>query len=169
MSHAAKKGKRVPLNMRTTQALRDKVEMAAYESGRSLVQEVEARVEASFRGRPAITPGRPKRSSFHTRLRAGTKKEIEAKAKISGRSLSGEIEFLLVQSLRDKDALIKELGGELTYAALRLLGSAAALIQVQTKKSASDDYSTKVKIAHAWERIISGWEVEMAEKNNDEV
>jgi hypothetical protein len=41
-------GKRYPLNMRTTKELRDKIEAAATASGRSLVQEVEARLEESF-------------------------------------------------------------------------------------------------------------------------
>jgi hypothetical protein len=42
-------GKRYPLNMRTTKELRDKIEEAAMASGRSLVQEVEFRLERSFR------------------------------------------------------------------------------------------------------------------------
>src|SRR5262249_2453012 len=41
-------GKRYPLNMRTTKELRDKIEWAATVSGRSLVQEVEFRLERSF-------------------------------------------------------------------------------------------------------------------------
>jgi predicted HicB family RNase H-like nuclease len=41
-------GKRYPLNMRTTKELRDKIEWAATVSGRSLVQELEFRVERSF-------------------------------------------------------------------------------------------------------------------------
>ncbi len=41
-------GKRVPLNMRTTQEFRARLEKAAADSGRSLVQEVETRVERSF-------------------------------------------------------------------------------------------------------------------------
>jgi hypothetical protein len=45
---SAPKGKRYPLNMRTTLELREKVEAAARESGRSLVQEVEYRLGHSF-------------------------------------------------------------------------------------------------------------------------
>lgn len=41
-------GKRYPLNMRTTRELREQVEAAAHTSGRSLVQEVEHRLEHSF-------------------------------------------------------------------------------------------------------------------------
>lgn len=41
-------GKRVPLSMRTTQELRDKMDEAAKSSGRSLAQEVEYRLERSF-------------------------------------------------------------------------------------------------------------------------
>src|SRR5262249_45475195 len=43
------KGKRHPLNMRTTKEVRELLERAAAESGRSLVQEVEHRLETSFR------------------------------------------------------------------------------------------------------------------------
>jgi hypothetical protein len=41
-------GKRYPLNMRTTKEMREKLERAAAQSGRSLVQEVEHRLERSF-------------------------------------------------------------------------------------------------------------------------
>jgi TraY domain len=41
-------GKRYPLNMRTTKEMREKLERAAAQSGRSLVQEVEFRLERSF-------------------------------------------------------------------------------------------------------------------------
>ena len=41
-------GKKIPLNMRTTKELRAKINKAAGASGRSLVQEVEHRVEISF-------------------------------------------------------------------------------------------------------------------------
>jgi len=41
-------GKRYPLNMRTTKEIREKLERAAAQSGRSLVQEVEHRLQKSF-------------------------------------------------------------------------------------------------------------------------
>jgi uncharacterized protein (DUF1778 family) len=41
-------GKRYPLNMRTTKEMREKLERAAAKSGRSLVGEVEYRLERSF-------------------------------------------------------------------------------------------------------------------------
>ncbi len=41
-------GKRMPLNMRTTRELRDKLERNTADSGRSLAQEVEYRLERSF-------------------------------------------------------------------------------------------------------------------------
>lgn len=44
----ANEGKRFPLNMRTTKDLRDQLELAAAGTGRSLAQEVESRLEASF-------------------------------------------------------------------------------------------------------------------------
>ena len=43
-----KSPKRIPLNMRSTRELRDKLERAAAASGRSLVGEVEHRLERSF-------------------------------------------------------------------------------------------------------------------------
>ncbi len=46
------KGKRVPLNMRTTRETREKLEKSAAGSGRSLVQEVEYRLERSFAEEP---------------------------------------------------------------------------------------------------------------------
>jgi hypothetical protein len=51
---SAPKGKRYPLNMRTTQELRSQIETAARASGRSLVQEVEYRLDRSFE--PAFDP-----------------------------------------------------------------------------------------------------------------
>jgi hypothetical protein len=47
-------GKRHPLNMRTTEDVRRKLEAAAEHSGRSLAQEVEARLEQSFNIRALI-------------------------------------------------------------------------------------------------------------------
>ena len=47
-------GKRVPLNMRTTLDTRAKLEKAAKESGRSLAQEIEFRLEQSFRDKAAL-------------------------------------------------------------------------------------------------------------------
>jgi hypothetical protein len=41
-------GKRYPLNMRTTRETRERLEAAAAATGRSLAQEVEARLERSF-------------------------------------------------------------------------------------------------------------------------
>jgi hypothetical protein len=41
-------GKRFPLNMKTTLAVRSRLEAAAAESGRSLTAEVEYRLERSF-------------------------------------------------------------------------------------------------------------------------
>lgn len=48
MATAKDGGKKSPLNLRTTKELRTKIELAASRSGRSLVQEVEHRLELSF-------------------------------------------------------------------------------------------------------------------------
>src|SRR5262249_2189859 len=50
----AGEGKRVPLNMRTTQDLRDKIDATAKESGRSLAKELEYRLERSSAEEQAI-------------------------------------------------------------------------------------------------------------------
>src|SRR5258707_9450931 len=42
-------GKRHPLNMRTTREIKEKLEAVSRESGRSLAQEVEYRIEQSLR------------------------------------------------------------------------------------------------------------------------
>jgi hypothetical protein len=47
-------GKRFPLNMRTTESVRDKLAKAAVDSGRSLAQEVEVRLERSFNDELAL-------------------------------------------------------------------------------------------------------------------
>jgi hypothetical protein len=48
------RGKLYPLNMRTTFELRQRLEAAASKSGRSLAQEVERRIEDSFRFEPIL-------------------------------------------------------------------------------------------------------------------
>jgi hypothetical protein len=50
-------GKRYPLNMRSTKELREQLERAAAQSGRSLVQEVEHRLERSFRDENVLIGG----------------------------------------------------------------------------------------------------------------
>lgn len=51
------KAKRYPLNLRTTKERRRQLERAAYKSGRSLVQEVEHRLDQSFSAEFAIPSG----------------------------------------------------------------------------------------------------------------
>jgi hypothetical protein len=106
------------------------------------------------RGRPALKPGSPKRSSFNTRLRDETKHRLESLAQIAGRSLSEEIEFRLEQSLRDDDALVERLGGKETYALLTVMGSVASLIQARTAKKTAD-WKIAHAIGRAWRRLIA--------------
>ncbi len=56
----------MPLNMRTTQEIRERLEKAAADSGRSLVQEVETRLERSFLVEDHLTfvSGDPKTATF---------------------------------------------------------------------------------------------------------
>ncbi len=105
------------------------------------------------RGRPALKPGSPKRSSFNTRLRGETKQRLEDEARIAGRSLSEEIEFRLEQSFRDEAAY----GGRNTNDVLKVMGAVAAHVQTRTGKSASDDWTTGLAVRHAWKRLIHDW------------
>ena len=72
-------GKRAPLNMRTTQEIRARLEKAAADSGRSLVQEVETRLERSFlvEDHLAVLSGDPKTATF-VREMLEAKRVIEA-------------------------------------------------------------------------------------------
>ena len=108
------------------------------------------------RGRPALKPGSPKRSSINTRYRAETKQRLEAEAQNAGRSLSEEIEFRLDQSFRDADTLVEALGGRDTYDGLRVLGSVAAQIKTRTGKTVADE-KTRFAILFAWKRLVIDW------------
>ena len=55
-------------------------------------------------GRPPLTPGRPKRSAFNTRIRAELKDRLTGRAVECGRSLSEEIERRLELSFDDDEA-----------------------------------------------------------------
>ncbi len=105
------------------------------------------------RGRPALKPGSPKRSSFNTRLSAEIKQQLETEAQIAGRSLSEEIEFRLERSLQQE----ADSGGRQLYGLLRLLVGAAEIIQTRNGKSASDDWNTGLAVRHAWKRLIHDW------------
>lgn len=82
-------GKRYPLNMRTTKELRDKIEWAALASGRSLVQEVEVRLERLFQQEEIekLTEAVKLQVTLSERLR----RLLEQAAKDHGRSMNIEI------------------------------------------------------------------------------
>jgi predicted HicB family RNase H-like nuclease len=82
-------GKRYPLNMRTTKELRDKIESAATVSGRSLVQEVEIRLERSFQEEEIEkSTGTVK---LQVRLSERLHGRLEEAAKQKGQSINTEI------------------------------------------------------------------------------
>jgi predicted HicB family RNase H-like nuclease len=82
-------GKRYPLNMRTTKELRDKIEWAATVSGRSLVQEVESRLEGSFQEEEIEkSTGTVK---LQVRLSERLRGRLEEAAKRKGQSINTEI------------------------------------------------------------------------------
>jgi len=105
------------------------------------------------RGRPALKPGSPKRSSFNTRLHTEIKQQLETEAQIAGRSLSEEIEFRLGRSLRQE----ADSGGRQIHGLLHLLVGAAEIIQARTGESASDDWKTGLAVGRAWKRLIHDW------------
>ena len=80
-------GKRAPLNTRTTLQLRDKVAEASKETGRSLAQEVELRLEQSFKSDDAINAafgGKELASLF--RLLGAAAEQVELKTGKSWRT-----------------------------------------------------------------------------------
>jgi hypothetical protein len=82
-------GKRYPLNMRTTKEIRDKIESAATVSGRSLVQEVEFRVERSFQEEEVEES--TDTVKLQVRLPKSLKGRLEEAAKDNNRSVDIEI------------------------------------------------------------------------------
>jgi predicted HicB family RNase H-like nuclease len=88
-SKRALPGKRYPLNMRTTKELRDKIEWAAMASGRSLVQEVEVRLERVFQQEEIekLTEAVKLQVTLSERLR----RLLEQAAKDHGQSMNTEI------------------------------------------------------------------------------
>jgi predicted HicB family RNase H-like nuclease len=88
-------GKRYPLNMRTTKELRDKVDGAAMASGRSLVQEVEFRLERSF--------DLEQREAEIVRLSERLRRRLEQAAKHNGWSMNAEIVDRLDVSFQRED------------------------------------------------------------------
>jgi hypothetical protein len=100
-------GKRYPLNMRTTKELRDKVDGAAMASGRSLVQEVEFRLQRSF--------DLEQHGVELVRLPERLRRCLEQGAEVNGWSISTEIVDRL-DTLFQKEALEKEAGSAIEQA-----------------------------------------------------
>jgi predicted HicB family RNase H-like nuclease len=120
-------GKRYPLNMRTTKELRDKIEWAATVSGRSLVQEVESRLEGSFQEEEIEkSTGTVK---LQVRLSERLHGRLEQAAKDNDWSMNTEIWNRLDVSLQ-RDELEKEIGGVIEQAIHNAAtGTARRLVQ----------------------------------------
>ena len=100
-------GKRYPLNMRTTKELRDKIDWAAAVSGRSLVQEVEFRLERLFQEEEIEkSTGTVK---LQVRLSERLNGRLEQAAKGKGQSINTEIWDRLNVSfeLEDREKMIE--------------------------------------------------------------
>jgi predicted HicB family RNase H-like nuclease len=99
--------------MRTTKELRDKIEWAATVSGRSLVQEVESRLEGSFQEEEIEkSTGTVK---LQVRLSERLQGRLEQAAKHNDWSMNTEIVDRLDSSLQ-RDELEKEIGGVIEQA-----------------------------------------------------
>jgi TraY domain len=113
-------GKRYPLNMRTTKETRERLEAAAVANGRSLAQEVEARLDQSFNEAVALGGEGMRRMAFHMiaafasagRLRAGGNKNWLDDPSAYRAGFRGVVEALLL-GLPDSDEqdLLRELDG----------------------------------------------------------
>jgi hypothetical protein len=103
--------------------------------------------------RPGTKPKGPyqdKRAALTTRITQETRSALEDAARVSGRSLSQEIEFRLVQSIRDEDGF----GGNENAALFRMLAGAAGLIEARTSKEWMKDWDTYIAVDSAWKRLI---------------
>src|SRR5262245_58243448 len=112
-------GKRYPLNMRTTKELRDKIEKAATDSGRSLVQEVEFRLERSFQ---------------QQEIERGMKNTLDAWAEAYRHELKGEMQTMF-EAFQRASGLID---GEIAAAAQRPKPKLSLLDLAQGAKEPSE-------------------------------
>jgi hypothetical protein len=113
-------GKRYPLNMRTTKETRDRLEAAAIANGRSLAQEVEARVQQSFNEAVALGGDGMRRVAFEMiaafaaagRLRAGGRTDWLKDPSAYRAGFRGVVEALLL-GLPDatEEDMLRELEG----------------------------------------------------------
>jgi alkanesulfonate monooxygenase SsuD/methylene tetrahydromethanopterin reductase-like flavin-dependent oxidoreductase (luciferase family) len=81
--------KRFPLSLRTTKQLREKLEAAAAESGRSLAQEIELRLEMSFDRQATARDAVDEALRTWVRVEASTWPALKERMKLAG-SLSPE-------------------------------------------------------------------------------
>jgi uncharacterized protein (DUF1778 family) len=129
-------GKRYPLNMRTTKELRDKIEWAAMASGRSLVQEVEIRLERLFKQEEIekLTEAVKLQVTLSGRLRS----LLEQAAKNHGQSVNTEIVDRLDVSFQQENK--KEMIGK---AAQEGLAAAQRFDEEQAHRSAGKEEKPK--------------------------
>lgn len=117
------------------------------------------------RGRPPLTPGQAKRSSFNTRLRTSLKQLLTEEGAAAGRSLSEEIEFRLETSLlekaadqREREAVVQGVydafGGEHRYKAMLFLANHWNFIEMVTKKKTSEDEVTMWTVRGAFNEFL---------------
>lgn len=90
-------------------------------------------------GRPPRGPYSGKSSAISTRVTADLRKRLDRAAARSDRSLSQEIEHRLDHSFYEEDALTDAFGGPHNLTLMRVLGAAAAAIEVRCGKTWVED------------------------------
>jgi hypothetical protein len=104
------------------------------------------------RGNPRASakPQPGKRYPLNMRTTKEIRDDMEAAAIASGRTLAAEVEYRLTQSLE----LDRAAGGAHVGALVRLMTSAAAIIEARRRKSLSDDWETFLAVRAAWQQIL---------------
>lgn len=106
------------------------------------------------RGRPKKEPKQGERNPLGLRVTAKLKKDLEAVATKSGRSLSHEIEFRLEQSFTEESAIVRAFGDERSYRLARLLFGTKDLIEAMHERSVFEDYETFLAASVAMEELL---------------
>mgnify|MGYP001462044726 CR=1 FL=1 len=107
------------------------------------------------RGRPPLSPGQAKRSSFNTRIRPEIKKLLEREARKAGRSLSEEIEYRLEGSLQNEQERYEEFGGRNGYELCRLFAVMGNQVSRTTGKSWVEDLNTFTATRGLWGKFTN--------------
>lgn len=102
------------------------------------------------KGRPALPENERRLKPMSFRPDPNVRQRIEDAAGASGRSLSQEIEFRLLQTLEAE----RQVGGPELWALFKMMGAAVELIEQMTGKTWKSNHETSTAIFEAWYRLI---------------